>query len=82
MYEPIYYTATSLLIFTRSRKLKRLKCPFRVTAIEDTGKFQKDAIYFVHRVYPSEDHRLLYEIGGTKYPYNTFEILLMEDLPT
>lgn len=82
MYEPIYYTATSLLIFTRLRKLKRLKCPFRVAVIEDTTDFRKDVIYFVNKVYPSNEHRLLYEINGQTYPYNTFEILLLEDLPT
>ena len=81
MHEPIYYTATSLLIFTRERRLKRIKCPFRVMPLMETEDFRQSAIYFVTRVFPHPTHRLVYEIEGKKYPYNTFQILLLEDLP-
>ena len=76
MYEPIYYTATSLLVFTKERKLKRIKCPFQVIARETINSFEKGSVYFVHRVYPSPENRLLYEINGQKFTYNTFEILI------
>ncbi|MBD3615358.1 MAG: hypothetical protein HUJ22_02210 [Gracilimonas sp.] len=79
MYEPIYYTATSLLIFNKQRVLKRIKCPFRVIPVKDEGGISQSDIYFVNRVYPSEEHRLIYEIEGKKYPYNTFKIVLQED---
>lgn len=81
MYEPIYYTNTSLLIFTRERKLKRLKCPFKVKPINSSETFQEGAIYAVTRVFPSSEFKILYEIEAQNYPYNTFKILLPEDLP-
>lgn len=79
MHQPIYYTATSLLCFTIEKKLKRIKCPFKVKAMESFHEIDKEAIYLVHRVYPSVDHRLLYEINGMQFPYNTFKILLPEE---
>ena len=71
----IYCSPYSILIIS-DKTIKRLKCPFKVTAVKGhLENIIKDKEYLVERVDRGVHIPLIYTINGKKYAYNIFMIL-------
>lgn len=71
-----YYDSYSILVLNKRGLLRRLYTPFRAICSESVEDLQVDTKVYVDEVFPDEDCRLLYKIGGNLYPYFNFRILM------
>lgn len=71
-----YVSEYSLLVHTRQYGLIRIKCPFKVIVIKSKSELTYKKRYEVERVIQSSDYKILYQIQGNTYRYNTFKILI------
>ena len=69
-----YYDSFSILVINKRGVVRRLYAPFRVHCLESVDELEAGTWVYVDEVFPDEDCRLLYKVGGNLYPYNCFTI--------
>ncbi len=77
IYEARFYcNPYSLLIIDRTRKLRRVFCPFKVKALEDTPLIRKGKLAYVSMVKMQGFYGLIFVIDGKEYESSLFGIIL------
>jgi hypothetical protein len=77
IYEARFYcNPYSLLIINKSGKLRRIFCPFKVKALEDTPLISKGKIVYVTLVKMQGVYGLIFVIDGKEYESSLFGIIL------
>jgi hypothetical protein len=77
IYEARFYcNPYSVLIINKSGKLRRIFCPFKAKALEDTPLIGKGKIAYVTLVRMRGIYGLIFVIDGREYEHKLFSIIL------
>jgi len=69
-----YKNTNSILIINSLGTLRQLFTPFGVECIHPIGNICKKSVVFVEQVIPHNEHKIIYLIMGSWYPYGVFKI--------